>query len=321
MRLRLETFDKISILYVYRTVSFVDANILAAGVSKLATLGRRWIFIDLGRAMLDVPAGEFLKKHAKDFKVNNVDIHWIGNFSELCVYEELTDALAEIGIKEFKTLSDKIDLEMREESLTHLLDARKRMLFEMDTNKRTIESMETEYLETNRNLRAAQTQLINRFLDPVFAELWSEPLAGEMAIAQFEAVLGNKEPPTTISEADSDTDATTVPEQPQAISEPFDPYLPKSLKDMIAQLRLSIKELQKEAKKKILDGKGDRCVSLLLENDVIRERIQEIRDAWIHALESDSRVTDQDFGNGFQPLLQKITEQELLKADTKKKVS
>lgn len=310
MRLRLETFDKISILYVSRTVSYFDANVLAAGVSKLATLGRRWVFIDLGKAMLDAPAGLFLAKHSKENKTKGVDVFWIGSFSELCMYEELTDALDAIGIKEFKALAEKIELEMRHETLVQLLDARKRVLFELSENKKTIESIEGEYLEANRNLRTAQTQLINRFLDPVFAELWSEPPAGEKAIAEFEAVLGNK----------GQEDRPTEQNEVEAIPKTFDPYLPKSLKEISAHLRVSIKDLQKEAKKKILEGKGDRSVSLLLENDVIRERIQEIRDAWVQALECDSRVTDHDFGSGFQPLLQKITEQELLKASANKKV-
>jgi|GEM_PF-4526955 len=311
MRLRLETFDKISILSVSRTVSVFDSSVLAAGVSKLAKSGRRWIFIDLGKAMLDLQASQFLVEYAKQEKPSDVDVHWVGNFSELCVYEELTDALDEIGIKDFKALAEKIEIENRHETLVKLLDARGRLLLEVNERKKTIESVESYYREANRNLRAAQTQLINRFLDPVFAELWSEPLAGEKAIAEFEAVLGKLDPKGPSLEV----------KEPGVNAKPFDPYLPKNLSELSSQLRSRVKELQKEAKNKILDGKGDRSVSLLLENDTLRERIHEIRDAWIQALECDSRITNQDFESGFQPLLQKIAELEILKANPVKKAS
>jgi len=303
MKLKLESFENMAILVATETIQAEDCRILLAGVERLVELNRKWTLIDLSRAQLDSEAHAILVGSVKAGappEENSVQLHWLGGPTEFCRFESLDAILDEFNFKEFRDLSKKIDLQAQKESLEVLINARKRVRNLVEESKKEIPSIENEYITMNRNLRTAQSQLINRLLDPVysdFAQISVLP-SNEVEAIQFALCPTNTPTEAQNSEGDSHSNSSTLKNTFATRSRDGAVYNPHNLAQHIEALQSDLKALKAVAGEKFVDG-ADRAVSLLMENDIIRARIKEVRDVWLRQLEKDADINKVDFENGY----------------------
>jgi flagellar biosynthesis GTPase FlhF len=306
MKIRLETFENLFILSVRQTVSTAEARILIAGISKLVSLGLEWVIVDLSHAMLDdtvIPKiDEAMEIHKKD-PTSKTKVRCAGTFPTFCDFDDLSDALENSKVKDFREVSTKIELEENRENLKRILSAREVVTDYIEVKLQKIEDIQVNYIHMNRNLRAAQTHLINRLLDPVFADFWTEEKSPSSSKSELDTYLGISAPllnPTVESIPEPARSSDNLLEV-----KPLSLYEATHLPDLLSEIRQEILGLQKQTRKSFYDGKADRCVSLLMENVLIRERIREVKEAWIQKLVGDSELTAEDFENGFSKMIRK----------------
>lgn len=302
MKLRLDSFAKAFVLRVERTLTEADARVLVAGVQKLRGMDRKCILIDLSEALPCARALETMRAYAGSARGEKdavARLVWAGPLREFCEFESPEEFFEREGSHEAREIAAMIDLENRVTDLTRLTEARALVADRLGESpaSHALEAMEKEFSAMNRGLRAAQTLIINRFLDPVFSELWHEPPASEEDATRFEAHLLGGTP----------EDAGDPAETERGAAEPAaDPYRACDLAKVVADLHGRLRELQAETRRKFMGGKADRVVSLVLENGTTRRRISEIKEAWIASLERDVAMTESDFSAGYGPLLESI---------------
>lgn len=311
MKLRLESFENMAILIASESIQIDDCRVLLAGVTKLTELERDWILIDLSRALLDSDSQQLLVASAPSlskFTTDTKQLHWIGGPSEIGRFEDLESILDSLKFKELRELSVKIDLQLQKESLVTLLDARNRLRLLIEEKNKKISAFETETIALNRALRGAQTQMINRLLDPVYSDFSQIPAVGHDKIEQLINTLKIDSPKTSVRNGDKTIGSNAARSQHNKSI-----YNANNLADHIEILRSEIKELKNQAKEKFLEG-ADRAVSLLMENDIIRSRIKEVRGVWLRQLEKDLQINEVDFSSAYSAVVEKITEKSNLPA-------
>ena len=291
MKLKLESFEKIAILVARGALAPEDVRVLLAGVSRLARLGRPWVLVDLSGAQADAEAEAMLTKGIENHPTGT-ELRWIGAIPGLCEFATLEDALDQLKFRELRELGVKVDLMLQKESLVALLAARDRVRALVEEQAMPLEKIEADYVSLNKMLRSAQTAIINRVLDPVLSDLPDEPRAAPESLARLTGAESRRVVPT----------ASGVPVVATGENAGRSPYDATNLSEVIRALRVELKELSQKSAAPFIEG-ADRAVSLLMENEVLRARIEEIRGAWIRQFKVELILTREDFASGIEPCL------------------
>jgi hypothetical protein len=241
MKLALELFDRASLLTVGGSMTEWDASVVCAGVRKLLERDSVQILVDLSNALPSPQSMELFRK------LQHPRLIWIGASDELGGYADRETWIESQTQPELKSLATCLDLRVKKDSLQGLALAREKIRHLHEEKKRPLSEIEAEYLELNRTLRFVQTHLVNRVIDPVFANDFAQPDAAVSLQDRFLGLVG-------LSKPKAERTSRSSPRR----------YEPRSLTQAVDELQKEVVELTRLLRPKFIEG-ADRCVSLILE--------------------------------------------------------
>lgn len=316
MKLRFLNFKEAKLLLVSDHIDFHNAQVLVAGITKLLRLNQSDLIIDLTNSVFDQKSIKIfisslyrnlddLSRINKTLKSSPKIIGWQDPSFTASSWEEFCKVSKSKFIYD---LHEIIELEEEKNQYTDILMARDYLRENFDLEKidmALIRASEEYWKSTNSNLRIAQTSLINQVIDPVYSDLDREEIASDELIKQFESHLLNK-PSLAVDSSPQENHLSEVQSsQPDESRQSSDQnlYMVSIYSDIYQNLESELATLKIKMSQS-LPREYDRLTSLILENQKLIVRIDEISNLWISQLLNDIELTRGDWELGLKPLIE-----------------